>query len=190
MINKKGLSSIEILLAFVLTSIIVVSMFNVVFSFRTKQQTEATKTEAVNYVNTLTQMIHRDFIQHGVKEVREFHLPRKPGEERRDYVIVLKTGVERVLSVSKTENTKATPVDEKFVLHYDGIDYPLPNIGEKVSNRRIEYDLKFNELRGVITRDYVENTDTMFTLFIGLSHPDLGSNDYAIRIVVPIQVED
>lgn len=186
-INKKGLSSIEILLAFVLTSIIVVSMFNVVFSFRTRQQEESARTDAITYINTITRVIHSDLIEHGIQEVREIPPVEalRPGEERLDYVIVLNTGEERVLRVTKIVNSDESPTDEKFVLHYDGIDYPLPNIGRRENGGQIEYDLKFNELRLVVATDYETNNQTMLTLFIGLHHPDLGSN-YAIRIVSPV----
>ena len=77
------------------------------------------------------------------------------------------------------ENTSGTKQDDKFMIQYDGIEYPIPDVGEYKNNRgEIIKDLRINNI--------IINTDSsVLTIYIGFYHPDL-STRYGINIVCPI----
>ncbi len=64
--NEKGFSIIELLICFVLVSIISVSMFQVVLEYQDRQQVEQTKAKILTYKNTLTKKIMDKVIHKGV----------------------------------------------------------------------------------------------------------------------------
>ena len=62
-LNNKGLTAIEILLCFVLVSIIVISMMSVVTNYKDKEEIESTKNNIITYKNTITKAIYDDIIK-------------------------------------------------------------------------------------------------------------------------------
>ena len=62
-LNNKGLTAIEILLCFVLVSIIVISMMSVVTNYKDKEEIESTKNNIITYKNTITKVIYDDIIK-------------------------------------------------------------------------------------------------------------------------------
>lgn len=70
MLNNKGMTLIELIISFAITSAIVVSMFNVVLNYQTEQATEAIKSDIISYKNMITKLIQTDFIRGEVRSVK------------------------------------------------------------------------------------------------------------------------
>lgn len=68
-LNNKGMTLIELLISFAITSAIVVSMFNVILNYQTEQSTEALKSDIIAYKNTITKLIQADIIKGELKSV-------------------------------------------------------------------------------------------------------------------------
>ncbi len=61
-INNKGLTAVELIICFALISIITISMFKVINSYKLKQEEESVKTVFNTYKSTLTKVIYDDII--------------------------------------------------------------------------------------------------------------------------------
>lgn len=66
--NNKGMTLVELIAAFVITSVIVVAVFTSITSYRNRAQTASIKKEIISYKNTVTQAIQRDISQYGIKK--------------------------------------------------------------------------------------------------------------------------
>lgn len=69
-INNKGMTLIELLISFAITTAIVVSMFNVILNYQTEQSTEAIKSDIISYKNMITKLIQTDIIRGELRSVR------------------------------------------------------------------------------------------------------------------------
>ena len=65
-LNNKGITTIEVLICFVLVVIITVSMFATVSSYNNKRNEERNKEEIIVYKETITKEIQDDFIKIGL----------------------------------------------------------------------------------------------------------------------------
>ena len=68
-LNNKGITTIEVIICFVLVVIISVSMFSTVSSFSEKRTVERNKEEINNYKEIVTKEIQDDFIKIGLMNV-------------------------------------------------------------------------------------------------------------------------
>ncbi|MEG0994421.1 MAG: hypothetical protein RSE91_00400 [Bacilli bacterium] len=63
MINKKGFTTIELILSFTLVMLILISVFNVIMNYKSKQQIEAIRNDMLVFKNTVTKSISDDLIK-------------------------------------------------------------------------------------------------------------------------------
>lgn len=69
-INNKGMTLIELIISFAITTAIVVSMFNVILNYQTEQSTETIKSDIISYKNMITKLIQTDIIRGELRSVR------------------------------------------------------------------------------------------------------------------------
>ena len=69
-LNNKGITTVEVLICFVLVVIITVSIYATVSSFNEKKIIEGYKEQIYNYKNLLTQDIQDDFIKIGLTHAK------------------------------------------------------------------------------------------------------------------------
>ena len=69
-LNNKGMTSVEVLMSFVVVVMITVSMYTVVSSYQNKQQIESFKEKVMTYKNLLTKEINDDLIKKGLIAVK------------------------------------------------------------------------------------------------------------------------
>ena len=62
MLNKKGITSVELLVCFIIISTIVVSMYNLILNYRNREQIEEVNNEVVSFANNLQEVIQSDFV--------------------------------------------------------------------------------------------------------------------------------
>lgn len=177
-LNNKGMTSVEILISFVVVVMISISMYTTVSAYQNKQQVESFKEKIMTYKNLLTKEVNDDLIKKGLIAV-DVQFDEANG--RHTISFTLKNGQTKRMIIT---NVKASSsVDDNFSIEYGDKDkeiyYPIPNVGEYENDHgKKEYDLKINMVE-------VSTENSVFSLVIGFIHPDLESK-YNITIVCPI----
>ena len=189
-LNNKGMTTVEVIICFVLVVLITVSMYTTISSYSTKVRTEENKAVILNYKEVLTKDIQDDFIKIGLVAA---DYSREVEDNTVKYVVncTLKDGTERRLEIyqSFTESSfhpvGSADADDFYMIKYgtpeDMIEYPLPDIGSftnKKTGKKV-LDLSINNVLIDIT------DDNILSIYIGFYHPEL-TTKYAIDIVSPI----
>lgn len=203
-LNNKGITTIEVLLCFVIIVMISVSMYNTVSIYNDKRILEGYKQEIISYKNNLTKTIQDDFIKIGLT-----HATYQRKVDDSDKTIThtvtcsLKDGTSRQLIIEQRLGYSMYHVggaknqDDKFMIKYgiysenpgesDLIEYPIPDLGETVipsdASQGIEtHTVKDLSINNVLISIQDEN---VLSIYIGFYHPEL-STRYAISIISPI----
>ena len=214
-INNKGITTVEVLLCFVLIVVITTSLYSTISAFNDKRLEEKNRSKIINYTNILTKTIQDDLIFKGLAFANITE--RKSGSMQVYEVnMTLNDGTKRLLRISQ-QFTKSQihldgdiGVDDSFVIEYGDPDnkmelYPLPDLGN-VKGKYQEDDMGMNtfvpcgdgdcrilqnlQINNVLLDISNENKNYeveshVLSIFIGLYHPDLG-NRYAVNINAPI----
>ena len=148
--NQKGFTTVEVLICFVIISIIMMSMFSTISSFNDKKIQESYRARVYEFKNTITNSIQEDIIKRGLTYARISENSHTPGEvEGRTYIVdmTFRDGTARRLLVhqrfAKTNyRLEGSDYDDDFYIEYgtpkndtlgvagDMIRYELPNLGE------------------------------------------------------------
>lgn len=188
-LNNKGMTLIEILITFVLIGIISASLFNTVSNFNQKQNVESYKEKILTYKNTLTKIIQDDLIINGLVKADSKH---QKDDMMDIFTVTLKfrNGNEKELVIKRSlsagydeiaESDCASYGNDYFLITYDNIEYPLPNLGEgksKSCKNQTVYDLR------LLTVDITTNNNIL-SIYIGLYHPEM-EKVLPINIICPI----
>lgn len=203
-LNNKGITTVEILICFIIVVVITVSMYATISSFNEKKIIEGYKEEIYGYKNTLTKEIQDDFIKIGLthanyekvidgdKVTHTVTCSLKDGTER-------KLVVEQILAYSSYHIGGSKTSDDYFMIKYgkpsDLIEYPLPDLGysgyDSVTSRICDPDDTTNTNCRKIQDLSINNVligitdDNVLSIYIGFYHPELYTR-YAINIVCPI----
>ena len=193
-LNKKGMTTIEILVCFVLVAIITVSMYTTISAYNNKQHIESYKEKIVTFKNLITKDIQEDIIKKGLISAK---VTRNAEQTYYSVSLKFRDGSTKSLNIVRvlasdydTEASNClTGVDDKFSISYgDGSDlekaeeYPFPDLGESKNEcDGIVKDFRINEVE-------VKTDNGVLSIYIGFNHPDLG-NRYAIDIVSPINYD-
>ena len=65
-LNNKGITTIELIISFVLIIMVASSLFSTITAYNEKRLVEGYKAEILTYKNSLTKLIQDDFIKIGV----------------------------------------------------------------------------------------------------------------------------
>ena len=189
-LNNKGITTIEVIISFVIVVIITASLYTTVSNYNQKRLIENYKSKIYTYKNTLTKEIQDDFIKIGLT-----HATYK--SEHNNATIYhtvecdLRDGTKRKLIVTQrftdsTYHAGNNTVDDYFMIEYgneeagDLLEYPLPNLGQSLTeDNKIAYDLSINNVLINI------EDDNILSIYIGFYHPELMTR-YGINIVCPI----
>lgn len=198
-LDNKGMTTVEILITFVIVAGIVVAMYSSIMSLKNKQTIESYKENLTTYKNLLTKDIQDDLIKVGLAGVN-----KNVSGGVTTITLTLKDGSKRILEVTNSPGCTAINEDEvsslctskgidknksdNFSIKYgpvgNAIEYKLPNLGKAeikkftgTGNRTI-YDLRIGKVD-------VSTDNNIFSLYVQLIHPDLGSK-YSINIISPI----
>ncbi|MBR1936547.1 MAG: hypothetical protein IJ842_02525 [Bacilli bacterium] len=201
-LNNKGITTIEVIICFLLVVIIATSMYTTVSAFNERRIIEQYKEEIYSYKNILTKQIQDDFIKIGITSAK-ITTPKQT-DETPTYTleVTLRDGTKRRLiiiqqlgySIYHLGGEKNT--SDKFMIKYgkvgEEIEYPIPDLGEfhvDSSGKRKNCtggsgcltikDLSINNVYLNVEKDQV------LTIYIGFYHPEL-STRYAISIVAPL----
>ena len=104
-LNEKGMSVIEVVLTFALIMTIVASILALIMNYRNKMQTNLTYLDLSAYKNTITKEIQDDIMRLGIADINhggECTSSEYSGQFSACSNIVFKTGVEKILAVSRS----------------------------------------------------------------------------------------
>jgi len=69
-LNKKGMSIIELLVCFVIVTIVAITLLNTLMEYKSEEQIENTKSYVETYKNTVSRVIQSDITDYGLKGVK------------------------------------------------------------------------------------------------------------------------
>ena len=153
--NKKGFTTVELVLTLVLVAIIMATITNTTFVYRDRSQYEDTKSEIINYKNTVTKIIYDDILD----AINPIISITKVSDN--NYNLITNTEEKSLIIINETK---------KIGINYDGVDYIVPDSED--------------ELVEFIGVNYKEDTiNNLYSLEIMFSHSNL-EDTYKIRLVI------
>jgi hypothetical protein len=188
-LNNHGITTIEVLLCFILVSIITISMYGTISTFNQKRLVESYKSKIYTYKNLLTKEIQDDFIKVGLTHAL---YTKNVSGNTTTYTIEceLKDGTARKLEIVQTLAYSSYHLggsksdNDYFMIRYgtptDMIDYALPDLGE--SKNDYGHTVKDLSINNVLISIDDEN---VLSIYVGFYHPELTTR-YAINIIAPI----
>ncbi len=201
-LNNKGMTLIELLLAFMITSAIVVSMLNFIMNFQTESITLEKKNEISSYKNVITKLIQTDLIKGEVKNViSSFNV----SGNTTTYIFTFNfnkslSTVKNITSKTLTVSASSDNIKNNYIIYPDvnnkgelqNVRYDIPNItctGSSCNNNQFT---RFSSINTNINDVYntLDNTGTnsgtvYFDLDIGIASLDnIGDNH--IHITAPL----
>lgn len=196
-LNNRGMTAVEILVCFVLMSILAVSMYSSIASYKNKQSIESAKEKIFTYKNLLTKEIQDDLIKKGLvsTEISETINETKGKPENLPSKVfkvdfLFRDGSKKQLVINRRLASDYSVVDcasekinDAFSIQYgeEGnlMTYDLPDVGygENQCGEKV-LDLRINNVD-------INKDNNILTIYIGFYHPDLGTR-YGIDIVCPI----
>ena len=196
-LNNRGMTAVEILVCFVLMSILAVSMYSSIASYKNKQSIESAKEKIFTYKNLLTKEVQDDLIKKGLvsAEISETINETKGKPENLPSKVfkvdfLFRDGSKKQLVINRRLASDYSVVDcasekinDAFSIQYgeEGnlMTYDLPDVGygENQCGEKV-LDLRINNVD-------INKDNNILTIYIGFYHPDLGTI-YGIDIVCPI----
>ena len=201
-LNNKGITTIEVIICFLLVVIIATSMYTTVSAFNERRIIEQYKEEIYSYKNILTKQIQDDFIKIGITSAKITTPKQTDDPPTYTLEVTLRDGTKRRLIIIQQLGYSiyhlggAKNKSDKFMIKYgkvgEEIEYPIPDLGEfhvdSAGKRKnctggsgclTIKDLSINNVYLNVEKDQV------LTIYIGFYHPEL-STRYAISIVAPL----
>lgn len=188
-LNNKGITTIEVIICFVLIVIVTMSMYSTISYFNEERLIENYKEQIYSYKDLLTKDIQDDFIKIGLTHADYNKKVDSSGKTIHTVNCTLKDGtkrkliIEQKLAKSSHHLAGAQHANDEFMIRYgtdsDLIEYPLPDLGETVQNGNKVKDLSINNILIDISNENI------LSIYIGFYHPDL-STRYGINIIAPI----
>lgn len=161
--NKKGFTTIELLLTMLVVVTIMVSITSVTYTYRDRSKYEETVTEVTNYKNMVTKIIYDDILDTTNKAIKI--------EKNTDkiYTIVKTDTTKNVtLEIIDRDVTKDSKQIHEVGIKYDNIEYIIPGS----ENSYITF-----EGTTLYPNDFPEREDTgLYSLDIVFSHRNLEDN--------------
>ncbi len=207
-LNNKGMTAVEILVSFILMTILMVSMYGTVNKYKNKQNIESDKDKIVTYKNLLTKEIQDDLIKKGLVDAKiDENISNSNSDYEKKYVVYLtfRDGAKKKLTVGASyardfgecidseDGVCSSDHDDVFEISYgtdEGSDdytvYKLPDLGFGYNGNSAKcggegckiYDFRINNI-------IIDTDNSIFSFYVGFYHPDLGTR-YGIDIVCPI----
>lgn len=210
-LNRKGITTVEVIVCFILVTVISLSMYSTISAFNNKRIEESYKSKVLVYKSVVTKQIQDDFIKKGLVSAK---LSETVANTEKTYTVdcVLKDGTKRKLIVIQRSSRcpDNAAVDDYYMIKYGPPnsmeEYELPNIGttkKKCEGPNFVADPSGTDPSGTEKKDLrisnvimnISNENTasditshVLSIYIGFYHPTLG-NKYAINIVSPINYQ-
>lgn len=175
-LNNRGLTAVEVIICFSITSVIVISLFKVIANYNEKQYMESRKSQIKTYENIVTKTIQDDVLKNeGIKSVElnftdQFSLEygrididlKFTNDETASLTIYYNQGGINAMSDRKTiEYTDSSDEKEEFKLNIPEMEFNEPKI------------------------DYDEDNG-MLNIYVGVFDNDLGDKYSVLDMHFPL----
>lgn len=188
-LNNKGLSIIELLICFVIVSVIAISLLNIIMNYKSMQETEHIKNLVKTYNDQITKLLQNDIIKYTLKDVsidRSVADTLKLTLHFKHSLDGNYTEKELVIVAKDNENYIEYPdivKDSSDNYIYQVVRYDLPSTSKisKYNSNKSVNDIHFAYLPG--EDEFIVNG--VFTLKIPIEHSELSST-YEIKIISPV----
>ena len=200
-LNNKGITTIEVLVCFIIIVVITVSMYSTISYYNEKRIVEGYKQKIMGLKNELTRDIHTDLIGIGLVDAKiDKDIDVNTGVTTYVVDMHLRDSTERRLEVIQTLTRSSyhpqgkIGVDDHFSIRYgqpdNMLEYDIPNLGSYITGTsdseievdnpgKVALDLSINNVSMEI------QDDRILFIYIGFYHPEIGTR-YGINIVAPI----
>ena len=162
-LNNKGITSVELLVCFIIISTIVVSMYNLILNYRNREQIGEVNNEVVAFSNNLQEVIQSDLVMG--------HLVSVSNVSADSYSATF------TFDTPNSYTTTITIKPNEGVISYgksgDVIDYEIPGIA----------DLMLSPDSSVT---YIPATNGYLKITIILTHPNFTDETYSFMINCPV----
>ncbi len=141
--NQKGFTTVEVLVCFIVVSVICMSLFSVVSDFNDMRIRESYRSRVYEFKNEITNMIQEDIVKRGLTyaKIQDRTAMNTSADVGQTYVVEMtfRDGTEKKLIIheryAKTKyRTTGGTADDEFYIEYgpddDRIRYDLPDLGE------------------------------------------------------------
>lgn len=163
MLNKRGLTSVELLVCFVIVSTIVVSMYNLILSYRNKEQIEEINNEVISFSNTLQRDIQEDFIKGHLVNVANV----SSNGYRATFTFANPSTYQTTLNIKPDDGIIS------YTKNGNTTDYKIPSIADLM----LSPDSKI---------EYFPATNGYVKIIIILTHPNFSDETYSFMINCPV----
>lgn len=200
-LNNNGLTLIELILCFLIVSVIVISLLNTVMNYKNKEQIEDLRSNIISYKNQVTRIIETDFIKNDISSYKLVSTSGKAGESSTEIWDITFQFNKQFCGGIYQKNMKIVRGNKENYIMY-------PDIFERGGtcyNQNVKYDLlsttnvldvdvndattasgdkvEYSDIRFAYV--YLKAYGNIFTLDIPIYHSDFGTN-YHIRIISPL----
>lgn len=159
-INNKGVTTVELLVSFIIVIAIVVGLFDVMMNYKNKQQIESIKNSVITYSNSLQKTIQDDMIKGHVISVSNLSTDKKSALFSFDKP----EGYQKKLIIDSTNNVIQYGTTSNM------INYPIPEIA----------DLTLS------SESKIEQINSFTKIIIIFHHPNFDNETYSFEIVAPL----
>ena len=213
-LNNKGMTTIEILVSFILVAILSATMYTTVSNYNTKRKIESDKLEINTYKNLLTKQIQDDLIKIGLVGATKLELTDNNTDyfaadllladnSKRRIIITRKLADDYLVVLNPSAGESYKDYDDEFGVYYGTVSndlnnttikeinnpglesIPIPDLGYGMNHSGISGQTQHKVLDFRIQNVRISTDNNTFSLFLGFYHIDEGSK-YAINIVCPI----
>jgi hypothetical protein len=141
-LNQKGFTVIEVLVTFVLLSIVMISLISTISAFNEKRIQESYRARVYEYKNSIVNKIQSDFIEKGLSKVTISRVGSTNSPEGITHTVscILRDGTERIIVVHQRFTKSSFRIDgnteysDDFYIEYGTSDEMIreefPNLGE------------------------------------------------------------
>lgn len=183
MLNKKGFTIIELIVSFIFTSILAISLFSIIISYRNKAIDNEIRTNLLSFVSKLKIDVQKDI---DTKLLKNIDYCRN-GTDIIDQCLIFTFGdnsqktfkVGYTFEIERIENKDGTVLDEfSFKLpfiSYGGLKYEIPDS----HNIRIKNDFMLEATR---LEDALETNTSLYKINVSIIHKEM-EEDIVFRLI-------
>ncbi len=162
-LNKKGITSVELLVSFIIVSTIVVGMYNLILNYRNREQIEEINNEVISFSNNIQKVIQSDLVLGHLINVSNVSADGYSAtftfDNPNSYTTTLKINPDNgIISYGKSG---------------DIIDYEIPSIADLM----LSPDSKI---------EYIPASNGYLKITIILTHPNFPDETYSFMINCPV----
>lgn len=195
-LNNKGMTLIELLLCFIIVSVIVVSLLDTVMDYKTREQTEDIRKTVISYKNVITKKIQSDIIANDLSSCEVTKQETNSSKTKETYEIKLifnkpfsNGSKAKILTIVRGNNENYIMYPDIVNNNYQDVRYDLETGTDvydidvnKTDNSKTNYsDIRFSYV-------LIEQKGDIFKLDIPIYHSELGSK-YHITLIAPLNYQ-